>query len=263
MRRRDFLLASILAVPDVRAQAAVPVIGFLNAAKAKDYEGYVAGFRRGLGEAGYAEGRNVAIEYRWADGRYDRLPEMASDLVRRRVAVIAANSPAALPAKAATSIIPHRVLHRLRPGRVRPRSQFESSRGQPDRRNRIVRGVDGQAAGPVARGRASGKVIAFLINPANPNAERYVRDARDDAFAEALVVAPDAFFIAGREALVPLAQRLAIPAIYPFREFSAHGLMTYAPSLVDAYRQMGVYTGRILDGERPGEMPVLQPSASW
>jgi ABC-type uncharacterized transport system substrate-binding protein len=290
MKRRDFvsLLGVALVCPFASAQSAMPVIGFLNAASPEEYKFYVEGFRRGLLEIGYAEGRNVMIEYRWANGRYDRLPSLAADLVAHNVAVIAANTPAALPAKTATSAIPIVFFTGYDP----VESGLVASLNRPGGNATGITGLSveltGKQVGLLRELVPTAKSFAFLVNPANPNAEGYAKDAHvavrslgleinvlnakteseiATAFATlgqgkpgGLVIAPDAFFIAHRDLILSQAKRVAIPAIYPFREFAADGLMTYAPSLVDAYRQMGIYVGRILKGEKPTDLPVLQPT---
>jgi putative tryptophan/tyrosine transport system substrate-binding protein len=239
----------------------------------------------GLKETGYIEGQTVSIEYRWAAGQYDRLPGLAADLVRRQVAVIAANTPAAPAAKAATTLIPivflsgddpveHGLVMSLnRPGgNVTGVSTFASALGSKQL------GVFRELV-PAATS------IAILVNPTNPNSEAYVRGAQeaarrlgqqihilnasteseiDKAFqgpADALVVAPDAFLINRTDQLVALAARHALPTMYPFREFpAAGGLIGYGTSLPDLYRQVGVYAGKILQGAKPADLPVLQPT---
>jgi putative ABC transport system substrate-binding protein len=292
MRRREFIvfLGGVAAQPSpLRAQQPpLPVIGFLNAASPGEYKEYVDGFRRGLAETGYIEGRNVTIQFRWAKGQYGRLPEIAAELVGRGVAVIAANSPAALPAKAATATIPIVFFTGYDPVEFGLAASLNRPGGNLTGVTGLSVALTSKQLGLLRELVPRAKSIAFLVNPTNPNAESYVLDARkimrelgleihvlnaatdpeiEAAFAtlakaraEALVVAPDAFFIARRDVVAPLAERAVIPAIYPFREFASRGLMTYAPSLVDAYRQMGVYAGRILKGEKPGDLPIIQPT---
>jgi len=291
VRRRGFiiLIGAVAAWPlATRAQQTVPVIGFLNAASPAEYTRYLEAFRRGLREGGYEEGRNVTIEYRWAEGRYDRLPDLAADLVRRRVAVIVANTPAARPAKAATSTIPIVFFAGYDPVEFGLVTSLNNPGGN-------LTGVTNFAVTLVSKQVEllrelvpAAKSIAFLLNPTNTYAESYVIAAQDavralglqmhllnakteaeidTAFATlaekragGLVVAPDAFFLTRRDHIVTQAKRAAVPAIYSIREFAAGGLMIYAPSLVDAYRQVGVYTGRILKGEKPANLPILQPA---
>src|SRR5438132_10249202 len=296
MRRRELLLLLGGAVTAPRAlsaqQKAMPVIGFLNGTSPGPVSpSLVAAFHQGLSETAYVEGQNVAIEYRHAEGRYDRLPALAADLVGRKVDLIAASGgPAsALAAKSATSMIP--IV--------------------------FVSGDDAVAAGLVASlDRPSGNltgvsfldvepmqkrlellselvpqsgVIALLVNPNNPNAERVMRDVQeaarakgvqlpiqkasseseiDAAFATlvqlkagALVVGADAFFSSRREQLVALASRHAVPTIYEWREFpAAGGLISYGTSLTGVYRQLGLYAGKILKGAKPADLPVEQPT---
>jgi putative tryptophan/tyrosine transport system substrate-binding protein len=294
LRRREFvtLLGGTVAWPlGARAQQpAMPAIGFLYSGSAGDSAGLVAAFGQGLNEGGYAEGRNVTIEYRWAEGRYDLLPALAVDLVARQVAVIAALTlPSALAAKAATSTIPivfysggdpvkdALVASFSRPaGNLTGVSLFLNTLGP--KRLELVREMVPNAA-----------VIGVLINPSNPNAESQAKDAQqatralglqlhivsasserdfDAAFASlvqqranALVVAADPFLFNRRHRLVALAALYAVPAVYDLREYAtAGGLISYGNSLTDAYRQVGIYTGRILKGAKPADLPVMQPT---
>src|SRR6266478_5438276 len=293
-KRRQFIAflgATALAWPlAARAQQpAMPVIGFLNPASASTYAPFLAAFRRGLKEAGYIEGSNVAIEYRWADGRYDRLPGLAAELVRRQVAVIAATGGdiPALAAKLTTATIPivfdtttdpvkmGLVADLNRPGGNLTGVSLLTVELMPKRLELL------SAVAPDA------SVIAFLVNPTAPGAESEARDAQaaaratkrqivvlnasseydlDTAFATAvqlragaLVTRGDVFFNSRREQLVALAARHAIPAIYIRREFvAAGGLTSYGGDLTDAYRLVGIYTGRILSGDKPIDLPVQQ-----
>ena len=270
--------------------APIPVVGFLNSESPDTYAAMVAAFRRGLNEVGFVAGRNVEIEYRWANGHDDRLPTMAADLVRRRVAVIFAGSlPAVLAAKSATTTIPI----------------VFSMGGDPVKDGLVVslNRPGGNATGvSLFFGELVAKrlellrelvprvtVIAVLLNPNNPNAEIRSRDVQaaaraigqqihvfnanseseiDRSFATfvqlgagVLLVGDDPFFESRRVQLVTLAARHAVPAIYDTRDYTAAGgLMSYGTSFADATRQVGIYTGRILKGEKPADLPVIQPT---
>jgi putative tryptophan/tyrosine transport system substrate-binding protein len=272
-------------------QKAMPVIGFLGAASSGPNAPYVAAFHRGLSETGYVEGQNVAIEYRWAEGQYNRLPALAADLVGRRVDVILASGGdrSALAAKGATSTVPivftgvsdpvgyGLVVSFSRPGgNATGMSPFSDELNV--KRIELLSELAPQAG-----------VIALLANPSNAAVERTIRDAQeaaqvkgvqlqilkasteseiDTAFATfvqrhdgALLVTADPFFNSRREQLVALAARYAAPAIYEFREFAAGGgLISYGPSLASMYRQAGAYAGRILAGAKPADLPVQQPT---
>jgi putative ABC transport system substrate-binding protein len=293
VRRRDFitLLGSVAVTWPLAARAqqpAMPVIGFLNSASPGGYADRVRAFQQGLGETGYVEGRNVAIEYRWADGQNDRLPAMAADLVRRNVTVIAANGAAAVAAKAATATIPIIFTSGDDPVRI----GLVANLNRPGANLTGVVSLDTELLPkrlellheliPAA------PVIAVLLNPAN--AARYENATRDleaaartiglqikvlhasterdfdAAFATlpqlravGLVIGTDAFFNSRTAQLAALALRHAVPTIYQYREFAAAGgLMSYGGSGTDTYRQAGVYTGRILKGEKAADLPVQQ-----
>ena len=266
----------------------MPVIGFLNGTSPEGYGLFLSAFRQGLSETGYVEGRNVAIEYRWAEGHYDRLPALAADLVRRRVTVIAATStPANLIAKAATTTIPI----------VFTTSSNPVELGLVASLSRPGGNVTGVATLNVELGPKrlellhelvpTATTIVALVNPTNPNVETLSRDLQaaartigqeilvvnartegdiDAVFARlvqqragALLVDTDAFFFSRRDQLIALAKRYAVPAIFDRREFAAAGgLMSYGGSVTDAYRLAGIYTGRILKGEKPADLPVQQ-----
>jgi putative ABC transport system substrate-binding protein len=294
MKRRGFitLLGGVAAWPvAARAQQpAMPVIGFLNSQSPEGYVEQMRAFRQGLKEVGYVEGENVAIEYRWADNQLDRLPTLAADLVRRRVAVIAApGGPlVALAAKAATTTIPivfnvgdDPVKHGLVASLARPGGNLTGinflSIELAAKRLELLRDLVGRLAR-----------VAVLVNPANvPNTELTLRDmdtaARgtglqyrvlnadtpreiDAAFASIGQERPDALFVAimplfvvRRVQLVQLAAFHRIPAAYGLRDFAeGGGLLSYGASLSDAYRQVGVYSGRILKGAKPTDIPVVQ-----
>jgi putative ABC transport system substrate-binding protein len=293
MRRREFitLLGSATAWPiAARAQQpAIPVIGFLGASSPNLIANHLRAFHQGLSETDHIEGRNVAIEYRWAEGHNDRLPALAADLVRRQVNVITTpgSTPAALAAKAATGTIP---------------IVFESGAdpvavGLVGSLNRPGSNATGVVSMNVELGpkrlellhevvpRAT--TMAVLINPTNPNGETLLRELQEPARslglqlhalrantehdfetifttlrqlrAGGLVIAADIFFTNQSEQIAALALRHAVPTVYQNREFpAAGGLMSYGGSIIDLYRQVGVYTGRILKGEKPADMPVQQ-----
>jgi len=293
MRRRDFIkvvAGTGAAWPfATRAQPAMPVIGFLDAASAADRTDVMRAFREGLAEAGYIEGQNVTIEYRWAEGRYDRLPALAADLVRRRVDVIAATGgPAALAAKAASATIP--IVFRVAADPIA--AGLVASLSRPGSNVTGVTSLNLEV-GPkrlefLHEIVPTATIMAALVNPTNPsNAEIISRDlqatarllglqlhllhAGSDADIDAvfatltelraggLVIGTDAFFTDRNEKLAALALRYRIPTIYQSRAFvAAGGLMSYGGSFADSYRLAGVYTGRILKGEKPADLPVEQ-----
>jgi putative tryptophan/tyrosine transport system substrate-binding protein len=295
MRRRKFvaLLGVVAAWPfAARAQQkAMPVIGALyTGSPSPAAEPFMAAFRQGLSEAGYVEGQNLAIEYRWAEDHYDRLPALAADLVGRKVDLIMANSPpSALAAKSATSTIP--IVFRgggdpvgdgLVASLARPGGNLTGVSFIPNeltaKRLELLSELVPQAG-----------VIALLVNPNNANVERVIRDVQeaartkglqlhvlkasseseiDTAFASlvqlhagALVVGADPFLSTRRERLVALASRHAVPTIYAWREFAASGgLISYGSSLTAAFRLVGAYAGKILKGTKPSDLPVEQPT---
>jgi putative ABC transport system substrate-binding protein len=293
MRRREFITllgGTAVAWPlAARAQQpAMPVIGFLISASPDTYAPMVAAFRQGLKETGYIEGQNVAIEYRWAEGQFDRLPAMAADLVRRNATVIAAlGPPAALAAKAATSTIPIVFVTGSDPVQAGLVASLNRPGGNVTGVYLLLIGLEGKRLGLLRDLVPHVKLTGLLINPRSPDSEAQSRALQaaargvgqqilvveagsdgefDAAFAAlaqrqagALVVAADIFFTARRERIVALVARLAIPAIYELREFAvAGGLMSYGTSLLDGYYQNGVYVGRILKGAKASDLPVLQ-----
>jgi putative tryptophan/tyrosine transport system substrate-binding protein len=294
MNRRQFIafVGGGAAWPRVAhaQQPVMPVIGFLSSASPDSYAYVVSAFREGLSETGHVEGRNVAIEFRWADGQNDRLPALAADLVRRHVSVIAApgSTPAALAAKAATATIPIVFEVGIDPVAV----GLVTSLARPGGNVTGVTNINIELAQkrlellheliPTAN------VIALLVNPTSPHITKIVsRDLEatartlglqlhilhassdadfDTVFATlvqlrvgALVIAPDLFFITRNEQLATLTIRHAVPAITQYREFvTAGGLISYGGSITEAARHVGVYTGRVLNGEKPAALPVLQ-----
>jgi putative ABC transport system substrate-binding protein len=269
-------------------QPAIPVIGFLHGASPEAYEPMMTTFREGLKEAGYVEGHNVAIEYRWAEGHYDRLPALAADLVRRQVAeIVTVGTPAALAAKAASSTIPIVILVGVDPVQIglvaslnRPGSNVTGLAG-------LIVEVAAKRLEVLHELLRTSAAVALLVNPNNPVTEpetKGVRDAArslglqlhvldastegeiDAAFGKlielrtgALLVMADAFLTNQRAQIVALAARNAVPTIYGVREFpAAGGLMSYGPEIADAYRQVGIYAGKILKGAKPADLPVQQ-----
>jgi len=290
MRRREFIagLGSAAAWPVVaRAQQpAMPVIGILATASA-GFARELAAFRQGLNEGGYVEGRNVAIEYRWADGQYEQLPSLAADLVHRRVTVIAAlGIPAAVAAKAATTTIPIVIEVGADPIEMGLITSLSRPSGNITGISNLNLAVGPKKLQLLREVVPTATTIGLLLNPANPNSEIASKDMRaaarslgveldvrrastereiDGIFASliqsrvgGLVIGPDPFFTGRIEQLVALTVRHAIPAIYN-REFAtAGGLIGYGGSLTDAYRMAGVYTGRVLAGAKPADLPVQQ-----
>ena len=271
-------------------QPPMPVIGFLNSATAAGYVPFADAFRQGLTEAGYIEGQNVTIEYRWADDHYDRLAALAADLIRRQVTVMAATgTPAALAAKAATSTIPIVFTAAVDPVALGLVASLNRPSGNATGVSAYISALGAKRLELLRDLVPSATVIGVLVNPNFPGAESQRKDATEaariigqqihivnasserdfnGAFATlvqlkvaALLVSADVLFLSRRDQLVALAARHKIPAIYPLREFvSAGGLMSYGPSIADAYRQAGIYVGRILKGTKPADLPVVQPT---
>jgi putative ABC transport system substrate-binding protein len=294
MNRRELMLvlggAMAVTRPILAQQKAMPVIGFLGGTSAGSLGPLLVAFHQGLGEAGYIEGQNVVIEYRWSEGHYDRLPTLAADLVARKVDIIVASggTPPTLAAKNATSAIPivfsvgiNPVSGGLVASLARPGGNLTGFANITDqlmpKRLELLSELVPQA-----------KMIAFLVNSTN-NTARVVREVEegarakgvqlttlkasseseiDTAFATlvqlqvgALVVSSDPFFVTRREQLLGLTARHAVPAIYGWREYvAAGGLISYGSSLAAGYRQIGDYTGKILNGTKPADLPVQQPT---
>ena len=294
LKRRQFitLLGGAATWPlAVRAQQAVPVVGFLNSASPDAFAPYVGGFLQGLRDGGYIDGQNVKVEYRWAYGQYDRLPQLAAELVEQQVAVIVASGgePSVMAAKAATSRTPIVFGIGGDPVKLGLVASLNRPGGNITGVSLLTSSLEAKRLGLLAEFVPKAAVIAALINPNYAQAqaqEAEVQEAArtigrqivivrassegdfDPAFAifkqqkaDALVVAADPFFNARRNLLVALAARHSLPAVYEFREFaSAGGLMSYGTSLVGAYRQYGAYASQILKGARPADLPVLQPT---
>jgi putative ABC transport system substrate-binding protein len=292
MRRREFIagLGGAAAVWPLaaRAQAAMPVIGALNSAAAAPIAPLLAAFRLGLGEAGYVEGQNLAIEYRLAEGQYDRLPNLAADLVRRRVAVIATGggTVSALAAKNATPTIPVVFVCDDDPVKVGLVTSISRPGGNVTGIHQLTTGLEAKRLGLLHELAPNVTTMAVLVNPDYPDAGIQIKEVEeaartlglqlhilkarieadfDAAFATivqqqagALLVASDPFLFSRREQLVALAARHAVPAIYQFRQNAAvGGLMSYGTRITDSYHQVGVYTGKILKGAKPADLPVV------
>ena len=294
MTRRELILllgGAMTAAHTLHAQQkAMPVIGFLSSGSPGPSAENVAAFRQGLSETGYVEGKNVAIEYRWAEGSYDRLPALAANLVDLKVDVMVAGGLVVLAAKGATSTIPivffggaaDPVADGLVASLARPGGNLTGF-------NILVTELMPKRLELLSDLVPRAGVIALLVNPNSAAAERQTRDVQeaargkgvqlhilkagteseiDAAFATlvqqqagALVVAADSFFIRRRDQLVALASRDAVPAIYAWREFAAAGgLISYGTNLTGVFRQAGIYAGRILKGEKPSDLPVQQPT---
>jgi putative tryptophan/tyrosine transport system substrate-binding protein len=295
MRRRAFIagLSSVAGWPGVaRAQqSAIPTVGFLGAPSATAYAQYLMAIQQGLKEAGFTEGKNVRFEYRWAEGHYDRLQGLASDLVNRHVALIIpiGGAPPTIAAKSATSTIP--IVFNMLADPVELGLVSSLDRPGGNLTGVAMLGVELEAkrlellreAVPTAR------LIAVLVNPTNAHAEGQIREVETAARAssqpiivlnastegeieksfevavnrqaDALLVGSDTFFTSEPTLFVLLTARHALPAIYPWRSHTdAGGLMSYGASLIDAYRQAGVYAGKILAGTKPAELPIQQPT---
>jgi putative ABC transport system substrate-binding protein len=295
MNRRELLLllaGAMTAAPGLRAQQrAMPVVGLLGVGSPGPFAPFATAFRQGLSETGYIEGQNVAIEYRWADGVYDRLPALAADLVGRKVDVIATSGgpSSALAAKNATSAIPIVFVTGDDPVETGLVASFARPGGNVMGFSGLIIELSPKRVELLSELVPQARVIALLVNPSNPSTERAVRDVQeaarakgvqlqvlkagseseiDAAFASlvqlhagALVVAGDAFFASRRDQLAALASRHAVPAIYPLRQFAvAGGLISYGPSLIVIWRQTGIYAGKILKGANPADLPVQQPT---
>jgi len=297
VRRRKFATllggAAITLPLAARAQQKpMPVIGFLGSTAPGPFAPFVAAFRQGLSEVGYVEGQNVAIEFRWAEGHYDRLPELAADLVGRKVDVIVASggTPPALAAKSATAMIPIVFTGLGDPVGTGLAASLARPGGNATGISNITGELMPKRLELMAELVPQARVIALLVNPTNPTHEDLARDTQqaarakgvqlailqagtedetDAAFATlvqlhagALLIGPDPFFNSEREQLVALAARSAVPANYVNREFvAAGGLISYGPSITGMFRQSGIYAGNILKGEKPADLPVQQPTA--
>ena len=293
MRRREvitFLCGAAVWPLAARAeQPAIPVIGYLYVGSRESSTSLLAAFRRGLSEIGYIEGQNVAIEYRWANNELQRLPELATDLVRRQVAVIVtpANTPSAIAAKAATTTIP--VIFGIGSDPIKDGlvTSFNRPGGNVTGIHFMTGEIGAKQLGLLHDLLPRAARFAVLVNVENPISKPFIADIRataenmgaeievltantgrdiDAAFsslaqkpADALIIGGDALFNARRVQIATLATRQALPAIYPTRDYTeVGGLMSYGPNLGDAIREVGAYAGRVLKGEKPADLPVLQ-----
>jgi ABC-type uncharacterized transport system substrate-binding protein len=294
MKRRELMLLLGGAVTAARAsraqQKAMPVIGFLASAAPGPNAPYLAAFSRGLSQTGWVEGQNVAIEYRWAEGRYDRLPALAADLVGRKVDVIATSGGdfSAFAAKNATTSIPIVFLAGGDPVEQGLVASLAAPGGNLTGVTLLTGELWGKRVELISELVPEARALAQLVNPNFPGAERMIRAVQeatrakqlqlrilkagteseiDASFASftqlqagALLVA-DPSFLSRREQIVALAERYAVPAIYDWREYvAAGGLISYGTNLTDTYRNLGTYVGKILKGTKPADLPVEQPT---
>jgi len=296
MRRREFITllgGAVTAWPlGVGAQqAAMPVIGFLGGGSPDAFAHVVDAFRQGLYETGFAEGQNVTIEYRWAEGQYDRLPALVADLIRQKPAVIVATGGdvGVRAAKKAATAIPIVFTSGSDPVAAGFVSSLNRPGGNVTGVSLFVSVLEGKKLELLRELVPMAAVIGFLVNPNNPRADVDTADMQAAARAlgklllilkadgehdfdavftnlaqqrvDALVVHTEPFFLSRRDHLVELAARYSIPTIYGLREFAAAGgLISYGTKLSDSYRQVGIYTGKILKGEKPADLPVMQPT---
>ena len=295
MRRREFVafLGGAAAAWPLVARAQQPakaVIGFLGLTSQSEWAKFVAAFHKGLGEAGYVEGRNLTVEYRWAEGHYDRLPAQAADLVRRKVDVIVTIAPpAALAAKAATATIPIVFFMGSDPVQYGLVASLNRPGGNITGVTALSNEIGAKRLELLREVAPKAEVMALLVNPTNQNAEPDARDVRkaaavigqellvvnasadaeiDAAFDTfpprrigALLVNPDPFLLGRRDRIAALALRQRLPTMFHTPEpVAAGGLMSYGASFADAHRQVGLYTGRILKGAKPAELPVPHPT---
>jgi ABC-type uncharacterized transport system substrate-binding protein len=294
MQRREFITllggaAAAWPLAALAQQPRMPVVGFLNAGTPEGYAVYVTGFLQGLHERGYVEGKNVTVDYQWARGQYDRLELMAADLVRRKVDVIAANTPVAPVAKAATTEIPIVFVSTGDPVMAGIVRSFNRPGGNVTGVGLLGAELETKRLELLHQFIPGTTPIGVLVNPMNPAATLQLRELQSAAGvikrqinvvrastaheiersfttaaqqgAAALLVVQDPFYNSRREQLVALAALNRLPVMYPLREFAEiGGLISYGHNLVDGYREMGVYAGRILKGENPADLPVVQPT---
>jgi putative ABC transport system substrate-binding protein len=275
----------------VLAQSTRPVAGFLNSASRTEFAAQIAAFHQGLAGAGYVEGRNITIEYRWAEGQYDKLPRLAADLVRQQVAVLVATGGLAtsLAAKAATTTIPIVFTVGSDPVKYGLVASLSRPGGNMTGASFLINQLLAKQLDVLSQLLPAAKVVAFLTNPDNPNTEIDTREIQAAASrlglrilvlsartaadldailptlaqqgAAALMVGSDPFFLARHVQIAALAARQQMPAMFGYRQGPAAGaLVSYGTRIVDSYREAGAYTGRILTGEKPADLPVLQPT---
>jgi putative tryptophan/tyrosine transport system substrate-binding protein len=296
MRRRDFIkvIASSVAawpVPVSAQQPTMPVVGYLAGASREAYSPYIALFLQGLNESGYVQGQNFAIEYRWAENHYDRLPSLAADLVHREVAVIATfDTASSLAAKAATKTIPIVFEMGADPVKIGLVTNLARPSGNVTGASHLINALGSKRLGLLRDLLPTAVTFGLLVDPTNPNAEPETTDMQaavdllghklvvagasteseiDVAFTnliqqrvDALAVAAHGFFMGHRShQLAELALRHRVPSIHAFREFAAAGgLMSYGGNVMEAWHQAGIYTGRILKGQKPTDLPVQLPT---
>src|SRR5262245_34761008 len=291
MKRREFitLLGGAAAVWPLaaRAQQSIPVIGFLHTTSPTGWAPYVSAFRNGLREAGYVEGHNVTIEYRWAEGQIDRLPALAADLIDRKVAVIAANSASAMVAKTATTTIPIVFQSGSDPVQLVLVSSLNRPGDNVTGISFFGTALEAKRLGLLQELVPRATVISVLVNPNFPGTAFELRELQEGARTlrqpihvlnastateintafttiarqrtDALLVVGDPFFLSRVFQFITLSARHAVPAMYGFREYAlAGGLISYGTNLTDAYQQVGAYVGRILKGAKPADLPVVR-----
>jgi putative tryptophan/tyrosine transport system substrate-binding protein len=293
MRRREFIRllggAATWPVAARAQQPAMPMVGILSSGSVSAFVDLLGAFRQGLKETGCVEGQNVAIESRWAEGHFERLPELAAELVQRRAAVIVTTGGSSnLAAKAASSMVPHVFLSQDDPVKLGLVMSFNRPGGNATGMSLLTSALVAKRLEFVRQLAPAGAPISYLMNPQAPEAEFHLGDMQaaaresgqqisvlnasserdiDNAFTAlaqrggALIVSTDPFFVSRSHQIVVLAAYHKIPAIYDRREFvAAGGLISYGPHLPDAYRQNGVYAGRIIAGAKPSNLPVMQPT---
>jgi len=293
MKRREFITllgcAAAWPIPARAQQGSMPVVGFLSSRSPGESAGVLAAFRQGLREAGFVEGQNAIIAFRWAEGRYDRLPALAAELVDLHVAVLftAGGPPSAFAAKAATRTIPVVFSAAIDPDRIGLVTSLNRPGGNVTGMSIFPSEVAAKSVQLLKELLPAATVFGYLVNPSNPAADLYAKEASnaakalgiavhvlnastehdlDEAFASlanlsaaGLVVPAEPFFDSQRDRIVGLAARQAVAAIYGLREYAvAGGLMSYGASLPDSYRRAAIYVGRILNGEKPADLPVIR-----